>query len=192
MQKQQIIFLVGPDMTGKTNIAQALSQKIHIPIYKASTEHNNFLSKQDRFISDIRYSCPARLDLLKQTNLSVIYDRGYPCEWVYSQFFNRQTDLAAIEHLDQEYSALNAKIICCTRKSFAGINDDLDPRINQQALEKLHKLYQDFLNITKCNSYTLFVDDQNITREIDEILKFIYDIDFIQQLKFETNLLGEK
>lgn len=168
-----ILFLVGPDMTGKTNIAKELSKRLNIPYYKASSEHHSFLKKQDRFIHDIRYACPARLDLLKQIGGGIVFDRGYPCQWVYSKFFERDCDDEAVFWLDDQYSTLGAKIIFCTRHSFANISDDLDPNLDETSLKKISSLYDEFNKLTKCDVLKLFVDDENLKRELKDILNFI-------------------
>lgn len=168
-----IFIFCGPDQCGKTEISKEISKIFNVPYYKASTEHSAFLKNQDRFINDIRFSCPARLDLLKQINSGIVYDRAYPCEWVYSRYFDRKTDDDAICYLDNEYSKLNAIIIFCTRKNFEGIQDDLDPSINSQSLEKISKLYDEFFKISKCRVLKLYVDDENLEREISDIIEFV-------------------
>lgn len=173
MQSQQLYMLVGPDRCGKTNIASALSQLLSIPVYKASNEHGNFLRAQEKFLTSLCYADPARLDLIKQLRANVIFDRGYPCEAVYSQVFKRQTNYDMIYQLDSEYAVLGLKIILCTRKSFNGISDDLNTKLKNNVLESISNKYQQFLSTSKCDVLTLYVDDENINRELEEINKFI-------------------
>jgi hypothetical protein len=163
----------GPDRCGKSNIIAELSLRLHIPVFKASNEHENFLSRQDRFINELRYADPRMHDLLHQTGLSVLVDRAYPCEWVYSQFFKRETDWLMLRTMDEKYAKLGTKIVICTRKSFAGIKDDLNPKLDEVALQKLSDLYADFVKWTKCKTYTLYVDDENLDREVNEIIAFL-------------------
>ncbi len=174
MNTKPIIFMVGPDMCGKTQIAKELSTRLNVPYYKAAAEHGAFLSKkQKRFIDDIRHACPARLDLLKQVNTGVVYDRGYPCEYVYSRFFDRKSDDKAVFWLDEQYAALSAVIVITTRKSFVGIKDDLDDSIGPEQLEKLSLLYDEFASKSKCRILKLFVDDENLDKELADIEKFM-------------------
>lgn len=170
-----IVFLSGPDRCGKTNIAKSLAENLGVKVYKASSERDAFISSQDRFVMDIKFSCPARLDLLKQLGVGVVYDRGYPCEWVYSKFFNRKTDTDAIFWLDEQYAKLGAVVIVPYRTSYEGIRDDLDPTIDAGKLRQLDELYQEFLMLTKCRSLRLNVDDENLPREINDILNFMSD-----------------
>lgn len=170
---KNVVFVCGPDRTGKTEITKSLSSFLGVPRYKASTEHNGFLSNQERFLNDIRYSCPARLDLLKQLNSGVVYDRGYPCEWVYSRFFKRQTDDGAIKWLDSQYAELGAVIVITARRSFKGIVDDLNDSICEPELNELSSLYNDFASVTSCRVLKLYVDDENLQREISDIVNFL-------------------
>lgn len=173
MKEQHIVFFCGPDRCGKSEMSKELSKRLGLPYYKASTEHSGFVSNQDRFILDIRYSCPARLDLLKQIGTGIVYDRGYPCEWVYSRFFNRQTDESAIWWLDDQYANLGAKIIIPVRRSYTGIVDDLNPSIDEIKLSELTSLYGEFSKKTKCEVLELYVDDENLERELIDIMSFL-------------------
>ena len=64
-------------------------------------------------------------------------------------------------------------LVLCYRSSFAGINDDLDPLINEVILNKLQDKYFEFASWTKCKLLKLNVDDENLNREINEVLKFM-------------------
>ena len=170
---QCVLYVCGPDRCGKTNIVQAVSNITGIKSFKATSEHDAFLGTQKSFIDELRDADPRVLDLLSQTCMSVIFDRGYPCEWVYAQFFGRDTDHAMLKHIDAEHAKLGTKILICTRKSFVGIQDDLDQRLDERALAKISALYEEFSKWTKCKTYTLFVDDEDIEREVNEVLTFM-------------------
>jgi hypothetical protein len=172
--KNQIVLLCGgPDRCGKSNILHELERREKIPVFKASDEHENFLSSQDRFLMTLRFADFRMADLLYQTGLNVLVDRAYMCEWVYSQYFNRETDMIALRKLDNIYAKMGAKILICTRKSFFGIKDDLDPKLDEIALRQISDLYMEFMKWTKCQTYVLYVDDENLEREVNEIKAFI-------------------
>jgi len=170
--KQQIITFIGSDMTGKTHIAAELSKRLSIPTFKASNEHENFLKSSDKFVMATRYSDTRMLDFLKQTGHSVIFDRGYPCEIVYSQYFNRQADHQVLRYLDASYAALGAVHVFCRRSSYTGIVDDIDPnRLDSVALSIIDHKYWEFAKFyTRCKVITVVVDDQNLDREVNEII----------------------
>ena len=170
---QVVLLCGGPDRCGKTNILRELESRIRIPYFKSSDEHENFVSSQEKFLNELCYADPRMHDLLYQTGISVLIDRAYMCEWVYSQFFKRKTDMPMLRIMDNKYAKLGAKILICTRKSFRGIKDDIDPSLDEVALQKISDLYMDFIKWTKCQTYTLYVDDEDLEREVSEILNFL-------------------
>lgn len=176
--KQQLIFFVGPDMCGKTEISKALSKATGIPYFKATSEHTSFLSsrvsKTDQFLNQLRFADPRVLDILRQTGHSVIFDRGFPCEYAYSRTMGRETDMVMLKHVDEAYAALGAIVVFCHRSSYAGIHDDLDPTVGPELLIKLHNEYYDFLtNVSRCKRLWLNVDDEDLNREVTEVLDFV-------------------
>lgn len=181
---QRVVFFVGADMCGKTEIARELSWRIDVPYFKASSEFTTFLNSRgrqgppqnDRFLNQLLHADPRVFDLLKQTGHSVIFDRGFPCEWVYSSVLGRKTDINAIVSLDECWASLGACIIFCNRSSYAGITDDADPTIGAEILQKLHDKYVEFGKWTRCRFMSLNVDDENLQREIGDITKFLASV----------------
>jgi hypothetical protein len=184
-----IIIVCGADRCGKTEIAKALSSRLCVPYYKASDEHRTFLHNQDKFLNDLRYADPARLDLLKQLNTGLVFDRSFPCEAVYSKYFGRQTDDAMLTWLDAQYAALNTHIVLCrrTNSGFRDVVDDLDPSLAGDSLVKLSDMYEQFLAKSKCHCMRLYVDDENLVREIDEIIGWMNDIAMGDVVEFFGN-----
>lgn len=174
---QKLIFFVGPDRCGKTEISNAVSRALGIPYFKATSEHTSFLSsrvsKDDQFLNQLRFADPRVFDILRQTGHSVVFDRGFPCEFAYAKVMGRETDMKMIEHMDEAYASLGAKIVFCHRSSYMGIQDDLDPTIKWKTLGKLHEAYNEFASWTKCKMLKLNVDDENLDREVAEVIKFI-------------------
>jgi hypothetical protein len=174
-QKKQLILLCGgPDRCGKTNILTSLSKDLSIPYFKASDEHKNFLLSQDRFINELRFSDKRMLDMIKQMNLSVICDRAYMCEWVYSQYFQRGTDMPMLAYLDEQYAKLGAHILINTRRSFEGIHDDLKPEMN---LNEINKLYLKFTQWTVCKCAIIYVDDECLDKQLNVIKNWVVNGD---------------
>lgn len=176
---QSILMFVGADMCGKTQISKELSRITRIPYFKATSEHTTFLSSRyevnDQFINQLRFADPRVFDLLKQTRHSVIFDRAYPCEYAYSKVLGRETDMKMLVHVDEAWASIGTKIVFCQRSSYAGIQDDLDPTIGEEHLRKLHEAYEQFAKWSKCKVYVLNVDDENLTREVDEVLTKVLD-----------------
>jgi len=175
--KQSLTFFVGPDRCGKTEIAKELSRITGIPYFKASSEHDAFLSsrvsKLELFLNQLRYADPRVMDLLKQTGQSVIFDRGFPCEYAYSKVFNRKTDDKMLRHLDEQWSKVDVRIVLCCRSDYTHVIDDLDPTVKGETLQQIHDAYVDFACWTQCQVLKLNVDDENLEREVNEVLGFI-------------------
>ena len=178
VMSQQLIFFVGPDMCGKTEISKAVSRALGVPYFKATSEHTSFLSsrvsKNDQFLNQLRFADPRVLDILRQTGHSIVFDRGFPCEYAYSKVMGRETDMVMLKHVDEAYAALGAVVVFCHRSSYSGIHDDLDPTVGPELLIKLHNEYYDFLtNVSKCKRLWLNVDDEDLNREVTEVLDFV-------------------
>jgi len=174
---QRIVFFVGPDMCGKTQIAQEVALRSGIPYFKATSEHTSFLSsrveKNDQFLNQLRFADPRVYDLLRQTRHSVVFDRGYPCEYAYATVLGRTTDHTMLKHMDDAWASLGSKIIFCHRSTYDGICDDLDPSINAKTLQLLHDAYEEFLSRSGCRVLRLNVDDEDLTREVHDVQRFM-------------------
>lgn len=176
---QKIIICVGADMTGKTQIAQELAHRLEVPYFKASSERDTFLAsrgtfdKNKLFLNQLRYADPRMFDFLKQTGHSVVADRGFPCEYVYSLALCRETDYLMLNQIDQQYASLNTKIVVTSRSSYKGITDDIDPRLGEKTLQKIDDLYVEFMSWTKCDVMRLNVDDEDLNREVTDVLSWL-------------------
>ena len=121
------IAFVGPDRTGKSNIAAALSEKLKVPVFKNSGEWATDLKSEDYFLGLLKFGGPFLMDFIRQTDVSVIMDRFYPCEYAYAKAFNRETDEKTIWWLDSEFACAGGKMIFCLKKDYSGCKDDVYP-----------------------------------------------------------------
>jgi len=175
MKHYDIIIFDGPDGCGKSNIGAALSKHLQIPSFKNEGEWEHFpkRGKTDYFLNAIRYSHPHLLEYFKQTHTSAILDRAYPSEFVYSKIFDRETDMAALRYCDELCAEMGAKIVIPYRTSYANVVDQFD-FVDEKLLDKIHEYYmEDFLGWTKCEVLPLNVEDENLEREISDILRFL-------------------
>jgi thymidylate kinase len=171
MTKQIVVAFAGPDMCGKTQMVKALSDTLNVPAYKAASEHADFIRTPERFIQNLRFADTRMFDMLKQCKYSMILDRCWACEFVYSKALNRQTDEETLKKVDEMAAGVGTKVIIARRSSYEGISDDLDPkRLNGSMLKKIDDLYVEFSKWTKCETLFLNVDDENLSREINEVL----------------------
>lgn len=173
------LAFVGPDRTGKSNIAAALSKKLkdkglNVPVFKNSGEWKTDLKSEDYFLGLLQFGGPFLMDFIKQTNVDVIMDRFYPCEYAYAKAFNRQTDEKTVWWLDSEFACAGGKLIFCLKEDYSGCKDDVYPDdLPEEKLVAIDGYYREFRKLTTCESLTLFTDDKNLDAQIDKILEFI-------------------
>ena len=170
-----IVAFIGPDMTGKSNIASALSKDIDVPVFKNSGEWKTELGSEDYFVNLLKFGGPFLMDFMKQVKPNAILDRFYPCEMVYSKAFGRDTDMKAIAWMDNEFSKLNGKFIICLKRNYEGLVDDVYPdQLPTEKLVELDDLYKDFYSTTACNSLVLYTDDMDLDRQVSDIKQFLF------------------
>lgn len=168
---QKIIIFDGPDSCGKTNMAKELSWLIGVNYFKNADEHKYFLKDPNYFIHAIRYVDTYFTSYLEVTGASIILDRAYPSEWVYSTALGRSTDAGVLRELDDRHAALGTCIVIPHRSDYTSKKDDYD--IVNENITKIHDLYNDFAAWTKCKCLLLNVDDEDINREMKTILDFM-------------------
>lgn len=169
-----MIAFIGPDMTGKSNIAAELSNQTNIPVFKNTGEWKTQLDSPDYFLNLLRYGGPFLMDFMRQTSTSVILDRFYPCELVYSQAFDRETDMNAVSWMDTNFAEANGKFIICLRKDYSGLVDDQYPdQLPPSMLKRLDSLYRSFFDTTACECLILETDDMNLNNQLEKIKIFL-------------------
>ena len=168
MQPQVILTFVGHDNSGKTSIAMALANKIGIPYFKNRNEKRREIT--DSNIYGLYYETPLLLSLCTQTNSSFIFDRGYPCEYAYSQAFNRKTDLPFLWKMDEEWSKLNHRIVYCY-KTF--LKDFIDDMVKLEQVKAIKENYEKFLSKTKCSVLKLDTTNEDLAGQLFQIQRFI-------------------
>lgn len=168
------LAFIGPDMTGKSNIAAALSERLSVPVFKNTGEWKTQLGSEDYFLNLLRFGGPFLMDFMKQTDVSVILDRFYPCELVYAKAFGRDTDTDAISWMDNEFNSADGKFIICLKKDYSNLVDDVFPDdLPPEKLRELDLLYREFYENTACESLILYTDDHDLDRQIGDILRFL-------------------
>lgn len=173
LERQHVIIFDGPDMCGKTNIAQELAYKTGITYFKNNLERDAFVSEPQYFSNASKYVDTYMSNFLYLTKISVIFDRNYPSEYVYPVVFNRQRNLDVLRHIDEIHAKIGTVIVIPYRTSFANIIDDVHNNITETLLKQIDDLYIEFCDWTRCRTYRLCVDDQNLNREVNDIINFI-------------------
>lgn len=167
VRSRKLIIFDSPDGTGKTNIAQGLSMDLKIPYFRVPTQEKNWAERN--FIHSLRYGEPMMLNMIKQLKLDLILDRAYPAEWVYSQVYERETDMSVLERVDTEFAEMGAYIVVPLRRDYTNArHDDL---VSKDMLPKLHDKYLEFTQWTKCSTIVIYVDEykNDLKMEVDLI-----------------------
>ena len=172
LEGQHVVCIVGPDSCGKTHIAYELSKQLMIPYFKNKGEWTNFRNEQGYFVNCMKYGDLGMFSqFLVQTHTSVVLDRSWPCEKVYSKVFGRETDHDVLKQLDDVYHGMNALIVIAYRSDYSNVTDELfSDIITHRKLKQLHDEYMEFAKWTKCRTLFLNVDDEDLDREVKEIL----------------------
>mgnify|MGYP003402944588 FL=1 len=179
--KHNIIYVCGPDHTGKTEISKALAQKINGTRFKASSEHETLISHADKFSIQTAICEPRQIDLITQIGAKVVFDRGWPCEFAYGNILERKVDLQSIFHIDELAYKANAIVIVCWRSSYKFIVDDLNIRLAGDMLSKIELEYRRLATMCKTPFIFVNVDDENLDREINDIVVKLNATNLLEQ-----------
>jgi len=167
--KQTIIILIGHDTSGKSSIAKELSKKLNLPIWKMKTPKHFW----DPIVAQ-RYSQETITQITEQTNVSYISDRGFPCDWMYSKLFARSFDYEKAIDTDIRFSKMNTLIVLCYKTKDKFLHDEEDKDfVSINDYQKMTNIYLDYLNQTQCRYIKINTNNENITNQINEIVKHI-------------------
>ncbi len=101
------VIVIGPDGVGKTTVVAKMHELTGIPTFKSPGEKRIF---REGGRSSLAFDYNMTF-FLGQTGFRFISDRGYPCEWVYSRVFKRDTDTQLLELIDTGHSIIGTKIL---------------------------------------------------------------------------------
>lgn len=149
-------------------MGQELSRRTGVPYFKNKDEHKYFLDDPKYFIHAIKYVDTYFTSYLESSGASVILDRAWPSEFVYSEALGRQTDYSVLRELDLRHAALGTTIVVAHRSDYSKVTDTYDA-VNKN-IQKIHDLYMEFAAWSKCKVLLLNVDDEDLDREVNAIM----------------------
>jgi len=171
---QRIVIYDGPDSCGKSEMAKELSRRLGISYFKNADEHRYFLKDPSYFLNAIRYVDTYFTSYLESSGASIILDRAWPSEWIYSQALGRKTDFDLLRELDNRHAKLGTVIVIPSRSSYAKMRDDYESINNNIAT--IDTLYHEFASWTKCSVIKLNVDDEDMDREMRETMQQLIEV----------------
>jgi hypothetical protein len=148
VEKGPSLLVVGPDRVGKTTLVRHLSRLTGIPSFKCPSEKQIF---KDGGRSSLAFDYTLT-HFMHQTGYRFISDRAYPCEWVYSRVFKRETDDRLLEMIDAAHANLNTKILYVHSMEEPQEEDDLVPK---EMYWDVSLQYQSFAGWTGCDVTTV-------------------------------------
>lgn len=174
-RKQNILILEGPDGVGKTTIGKELARQTGIPYFRHEGDHDYW--RRGVLKQHIEFSQPYFVQFLEQTGHSVIVDRAYTSEWVYSSVYGRETCSEVLEDVDARMASLGAVILLFLRRNYAFNKDD--ELVTADKLEKLHDGYLKLRRWTRCAVITMHTDffGDNLERQLPQLHKYLPDIE---------------
>ena len=168
MPKQNLIIFEGPDLCGKTNIAEEVSKRLKIPVYKSGREHDLFHDKDAQYLT-LKYGNYEMIKLLETTGASVMFDRFFPSEWVYSQVYDRTQGLDLVRQYDEYWASLGGKIVWLDKPKLDGI----DELIESSEYNEIRQKYKEYMALTKCEHLYLDTSDHRLDEQATKICNFI-------------------
>lgn len=163
----KILIFVGPDNTGKTEIGQALAEKLKYQYYKNDNEHYHFI--EDSFNKLVKYHAPGMIDFFKKISIKegLILDRFTPCEYAYAKTFKREFDEELIFKLDLELSLLNTVIVYCYKNEYQDFYDEV---VKIEDMKTVMHYYQEYFEKSKIPVISIETSSENLELQIAEIL----------------------
>lgn len=167
------IIFEGPDGSGKTTIAKALSDALNIPYFKQRKGFER--AQKGRTIDITKYGDRILLDFIEQTHMSVIMDRFYPTEWVYGQVMSREVDIESLFYLDRHMMSIDPFLILCVKDDVDSYIDSDNHLHRDKVLSVLQKYY-DFIEWTHIqNILVINTTDQDLEGQLKKISTFILE-----------------
>jgi hypothetical protein len=142
------IIVVGPDRVGKTTLVGHMSEILGVPSFKCPAEKKIF---REGGRSSLAFDYTLT-NFLGQTGYRFISDRGYPCEWVYSRVFKRETDMDLLGRIDVMHAAMGTRILYVHSSEPPREEDDLVPA---DRYWDVVRGYDDFMHATDTKAYAV-------------------------------------
>lgn len=164
--KQNIIIFVGHDRSGKSTIAQELSKRTGIPYFKVQRDKHKWDPA-----ANLQYLTGGITQFIEQTKASVILDRWHPCDYTYSNLFNREVDMNIVNEIDDKLSNMDALIVCCFKDEEQYEFDEEDKDfVNPSMYSDMTMLYRNYL-MTHSECRYIFINTSD--RDLEGQLKVI-------------------
>ena len=166
-----VIFVEGPDETGKTHIAKALCEEFGLQYWK-NEDNEEFEKREFHTLLKFHYAkLPKMCKLFQGMESGVVFDRNFITEAVYSKVFNRPTYPEVLEQLNKDYAELKAVTVYCYKTDYRKFED---PHVNVERMKEIEEEYMRyFMNHIEIPTLMLDTTDENLQRQIKTIKEFL-------------------
>jgi hypothetical protein len=170
MSKQVVCVFDSTDNTGKTPISTEVSRVTGIPRFKNVDEHCHFLNNPDYFKFALKHVDTYFFKYLKESGASVILDRAWPSEWVYSKVMGRETDEQTLDWIDRFAASIGTKIVMPYRTSYDNV-EDYD--VIKEKIWEIDRTYTEFAKWTRCEVLRFNVDARDTRSYVNQVVDFL-------------------
>ena len=171
--KSRVIIFEGPDCVGKTTVARALSERLHIPIFKNTRAHEQYRRGELRQLT--KYGGLTLVSFLQQVPTDVIFDRFHLSERAYALASGREYDEDVVREIDNMFASLHAVMFVLFKdydKAFYGY----DTLIERELAERAKAEFSNCLGWTNIPTACIDMTDQNTAKQLDMIEQVLSDV----------------
>jgi dCMP deaminase len=162
-----IWLLEGVDGAGKTTLARELSQRLNVPIYKSANKPISHSDDQHTAQVIAVLEDHARTSLLAAVDdVDLILDRGFPSNWVYGNYFEREFSREEVWAQDAVLAEVPHRAILLTR---AGYPRNSDSHLAQEDVNGIESLYREYANRSKLD-WTVLRPETSVYRRVEIVM----------------------
>lgn len=165
----KVIVSIGADSTGKTEISKQLCNMCDFTYYKNKFEgQTRFTCGEDPKLA-FKYETQTIFNFIEQLpdSISLVLDRGIPCEYVYAKTLNRPFDEDLVWYYDKKLAEIDARFLYFYKTEYEKPFED--EFVSEDIQSKVCEYYDEYLSKTKCKFAKIDTTSCDLCFEIYQI-----------------------